>query len=353
MTAPTFIMKRIHPTIAILSVAILSYGLLIPSLGFYWDDLPMSWIRYQLGPEAMTRYFSSNRPVWGLLYQVTTRVLPHIPIYWQVFALILRALTGILAFGVFKNIWKNRLSFALIAAFFFLLYPGFNQQWGSYLYSHFFIVINFYLASFYFMLRALDDPRRARLFTILALIFSALNLWMMEYFFFAELVRPFIIFIALLDRQELRSTQNAIRRATFLWIPYLIVWLADLFWRMFIFNNQVYSTSLLSGLGTDFFGTLARLLQLILASFWTVSGAALGQVFQFPSPSVDGWRVTLLVGGVIVTVFALTFYVLRVAYTSNNGTPSRFHLCWAQVSSGRDCWNSSPRRAGNISLRAR
>ena len=39
----------------------------------------MSWIRYQLGPAAMTRYFSTNRPVWGMLYQLTTSVLPQIP----------------------------------------------------------------------------------------------------------------------------------------------------------------------------------------------------------------------------------------------------------------------------------
>ncbi len=49
----------------------------------------MSWIRYELGPEAMTRYFSTNRPVWGLLYQLTTRLLPQVPAYWQIFALAL------------------------------------------------------------------------------------------------------------------------------------------------------------------------------------------------------------------------------------------------------------------------
>ena len=300
-------MKRFISSTALLITAILAYGLLIPSLGFYWDDLPMSWIPYELGPEAMTRYFSSNRPVWGMLYQVTTRILPHIPLYWQVFALLLRALTGILFFAVVQRIWKGRDSVALIAAFIFLLYPGFNQQWGSYLYSHFFIVLNFFLASFYFTLRALDEPQRFRLHTALALLFSALNLWMMEYFFFAELVRPFILLAALLSRNEQRPIRSSFLR----WIPYFLVWLADLFWRMFIFNNQVYSASLLGDLRTDFFPTLARLVQLILASFWTVSGAALGQVFQLPSPSVDGWRATAMVAGVFVAVFALAFYVLR------------------------------------------
>ena len=303
-------MKRIHPAAVILVVAILSYGLLIPLLGFYWDDLPMSWIRYQLGPEAMTRYFSSNRPVWGLLYQVTTRILPHIPMYWQVFALLLRALTGLLAWGIFKRIWKDRDAFALVAGFFFLLYPGFNQQWGSYLYSHFFIVLNFYLASLYFMLRAMDDARRFRLFTALALLFSAFSLWMMEYFFFAELVRPVVIWIAMQNRGD-GNRPATILDASRRWLPYLLLWFADLFWRMFIFNNQVYSTTLLSDLRTDFLATLARLIQVIFASFWTVNGEALAQVFQLPNPSLDGLRTTGLVIVVIVVVFALALYVLR------------------------------------------
>jgi hypothetical protein len=227
---------------------------------------------------------------------------------------------------VVRRIWRDREAFALITAFFFLLYPGFNQQWGAYLYTHFFLVINFYLASFYFMLRALDDPRRVRLFTILALLFSALNLWMMEYFFFAELVRPFILFFALRDRDLYSGkgqTKSFLFHLSSLSIPYILLWLADLFFRLFVFNNTVYSASLLGDLKTDFFGAFAHLLQLMLASFWTVSGAALGQIFQLPSPLADGWRVTVMVAGVFVVVFALMFYVLRGTYTSK---PSSFIL---------------------------
>ena len=83
-------MKRLHPAVLLLITSILAYGILIPQLGFYWDDQPMSWIRYQLGPEAMTRYFSTNRPVWGWLYQVTTRLIPQVPVLWQIFALLWR-----------------------------------------------------------------------------------------------------------------------------------------------------------------------------------------------------------------------------------------------------------------------
>src|SRR5512142_1072155 len=180
--------KRPRPALILLLVAIIAYGLLAPQLGLYWDDLPMSWIRYELGSAAMARYFSTNRPVWGLLYQVTTRLLPQVPVYWQIFALIWRWLGAVVVWAIVRELWKDKPRFALTVALLFLLYPGFNQQWGSYLYSHFFIVIFFYLYSIYLSLLSVPQTITAGSTlrfdkTIPALIFSALNLWMMEYFF--------------------------------------------------------------------------------------------------------------------------------------------------------------------------
>jgi hypothetical protein len=150
------------PPLVLAIVAVLAYGLLLPQLGFYWDDMGISWIRFQLGPEAMERYFSTNRPVWGLLYQVTTRLFPQVPIYWQVFALFLRWLTGLLTWAVLRELFPKQPRLALGAALLFLVYPGFNQQSGAFLYSHFFIVLNFFLFSYYLMLRAWRDATGSR-----------------------------------------------------------------------------------------------------------------------------------------------------------------------------------------------
>src|SRR3990170_6442337 len=197
-------MKRFQPALILLITAILAYGLLIPQLGFYWDDLPMSWVRYQLGPQAMTQYFSTNRPIWGWLYQVTTRLLPHIPVYWQVFALFWRWLGALVLWAIVRKLWPDRQLTALSVSLFFLLYPGFNQQWGSFLYSHFFIVIFFFLCSLYLMLHG-GWANKA-----LAMLLAALNLWMLEYFFVLELGRPFVIWISLCG--ETLSTPQRLRR---------------------------------------------------------------------------------------------------------------------------------------------
>src|SRR6266508_2650849 len=159
-------MKRLHPALVLLLVAIIAYGLLAPQLGFYWDDLPMSWIRYELGPGAMTQYFSTNRPVWGLLYQITTRLIPQVPVYWQIFALIWRWLGAVAVWAIVRDLWKEKPRFALSVA----------------------------------------------------LLFSALNLWMMEYFFPLEFAR--IGFIWTLLRDEYPDPRQRIKPSLKLWTPY-------------------------------------------------------------------------------------------------------------------------------------
>jgi len=270
-------MKRVHPALILLIVAVLAYGLLIPQLGFYWDDLPMSWIRYELGPEAMTRYFSTNRPVWGLLYQVTTRLLPQVPAYWQVFALLWRWLGAVVVWALVRELWKDRPRFALSVALLFLLYPGFNQQWGSYLYSHFFIVLFFFLLSIFLMLRHKTIP---------ALVFSALNLWMMEYFFPLEFARVGFLWASL--RDEYPNPRDRIKPTLKLWTPYLAVFALAVLSRLFIFNNQIYGFGLMSKLQGAPLATLLSLLRDAFTSLWTVSFAAWGQAFQLPDPAVHG-----------------------------------------------------------------
>jgi hypothetical protein len=295
------------PPLLLALVAVLAYGLLIPQLGFYWDDMAMSWIRYQLGPEAMTQYFSTNRPVWGLLYQVTTRLFPQVPLYWQVFALFWRWLTGVLAWLVLRELFPRQPRLTLGAALLFLVYPGFNQQAGAYLYSHFFIVLNFFLFSNYLMLRARQGSYWLK--TGFGMLFSALNLWMHEYFFVLELMRPAVLWIAL--RDEDLDLRTRLRRTLGLWAPYLAVFVAAVFSRLFIFNNQVYEIG-----GDQAVTSPFKLLATIPSSLWTVTVAAWAQVFRLPDLTIDGPRTTLVYGAVALVTYGVLVLVLfsRQAY---------------------------------------
>jgi hypothetical protein len=273
-------MKYLRPSLILFAVAYLVYGLLIPQLGFYWDELPMIWIRYQLGAEAMMRYFSSNRPVWGLLYQITTHILPAVPIYWQVFALLWRWLGAVVVYAIVMKLWKDKPQSALGVALLFLVYPGFNQHWTSYLYGHFYIVLFFFLCSFLCMLLAIESPQRYWAWTIAGMLFSALNLWMMEYFYVLELARVGVILTAL--RDEPLTLRERIVRTLKLWLPYLGVFILSVLYRLFVFNNQVYGMGLTGQLKSAPVETLKTLTQSVLLSLRLVLKDAWLQMFVMP-----------------------------------------------------------------------
>lgn len=318
-------MKRLvsyltFPPLVLVIVAVLAYGLLLPQLGFYWDDLPMSWIRYQMGTEAMTQYFSTNRPVWGLLYQLTTRLFPQVPIYWQVFALFWRWLTSLLVWAAMRELFPKRTRMALSISLLFLLYPGFNQQWGAYLYSHFFIVLNFFLFSYYLMLRAARG--RYWLNTGFGMFFSALNLWMHEYFFALELMRPAVIWISL--REEDLDFRTRLRRTLSLWAPYLAVFVAAVVSRLFIFNNQIYEIG-----GSQAGSVSFNFLTTIPTSLWTVTVAAWSQVFRLPDLAVDGSRTTLVYGAIALVTYGVVIAAIFREQTESAERSVKKDSYWA------------------------
>ena len=278
-------MKTLRPYIVLFAVAILAYGLLIPQLGFYWDDLPISWISYQLGPEALTRYFASSRPVWGMLYQFTARVFPQVPMFWQVLALLLRWSCSAVVYAIMTKLWKDKPGMALGVALLFLVYPGFNQHYSAYLYSHFYIVLFCFLLSFFCMLRAYESPDRYWAWTIAGMIFSALNLFVMEYFFVPELTRVGVILIAIRDEQL--SLRERILRALKLWTPYLVVFVLGVVSRIFISNNQDYGMVLIDQLKSAPMDAIKSLTAMILLSLQLVLKDAWTQTLELPSVALN------------------------------------------------------------------
>ena len=304
-------------------IAVLAYGLFIWRHGFYWDDLPISWIRYELGVEAMKVYFSTSRPVWAVLYQITTSLIPQVPVYWQVFALFWRWLGLLLLWAVMQELWPGRKQMAIIVCLFFLLYPGFNLQFVSFLTSHYYIVVCIFLLSYLLMLRALRSQRYFWWLTAAAMVLSLLNLWMMEFFYFLELVRFFIILYALYRSSVGERFIQVLRRCLLNWIPYLLVFLINVFYRTFVFTNVAYQNVLLTELRANPMGTVFTLLKTVVSDLWLVSMKAWALAFQMPHPAVDGPLTTLLYALAVITTAVLVFIYLRLYVYDENRTDRR------------------------------
>ncbi|MBI4928265.1 MAG: hypothetical protein HY835_10900 [Anaerolineae bacterium] len=277
-------MRRLRPFLApafLLGLCILAYGLWIPRMGFYWDDFPILWIGETFGQAGLARYFSTVRPVWGLLYRLSIPLIGAQPLVWQALAVALRWLTGLLFWLLLRAVWPKRGSFAVWAAAIFVLYPGFSQQFISVVYSHFFIVLSAFLASLLLSLQALRRPERFLPYTLAAWALGLFNLLCLEYFFFLELLRPLLFFIVL--RQD-HPWKRALGQALTRWIPYAASLLGVMIWRTFFFQSGLYQPLFMQRLRANPLDAVLYLLGRIGGDMLLTGAQAWGNAFRLPTP---------------------------------------------------------------------
>ena len=94
--------------LAFLVACILSFGLLIPSLGFYMDDWPYVFYAYNKGIESLREMLLyDSRPFAAWLYILAFKTLGFKPIYWHITALLSRWVTVVLLWKILTSIWPN------------------------------------------------------------------------------------------------------------------------------------------------------------------------------------------------------------------------------------------------------
>ncbi|HSQ17564.1 MAG TPA: hypothetical protein VLM83_07705 [Anaerolineales bacterium] len=297
----------------LLAIAILCYGLLIPGLGFFWDDFPLSWIYDTYGVDGLERYFSTNRPYWGLLFRLTMPLLGGSPWAWQLFGLFWRWLSAVLLWLLLRRIWKQVPQVALWASLLFLVYPGFQQQHIPIIYGHLFLVFCCYLLSLYLNIWAMTTHSRWRWAGhALALASGLYQMLAMEYFFLLELLRPLVIWL-LLGGDSLPARKR-LKRTVLGWLPYVAIFGAAFIWRVFFFSFQTenYRMVFLDQLKEAPIPALGHLLGNIAQSFWVVLGQAWGSAFRIPDLNSLGLKSTALTVGVILTALVFVLAILIV-----------------------------------------
>lgn len=302
----------------LLALCMAAYGPLLTKLGFYWDDFPMSWIASTMGGAGLGRYFATNRPVWGLVYRITTPLLGNRPLNWQIFALLLRWITGLALWALLRLVWSrsgpqsgSRRVFAAWAAALFVVYPGFSQQYISFVYSHFFIILIVFLSSLVLMLLALRSPRWYWPFTILSMVVGLLNLVSMEYFFLLDLLRPLILWIVLSD--TIPDLRKRLGQTLLRWLPFLVVFGGAMYWRSVLFGFQTYQPALMSRVKANPLQAILQQLPIVLADIWKTSYGAWAKAFVLPDVLEIGARNLqrywlFVIAGALVAAAYLVFY---------------------------------------------
>jgi hypothetical protein len=228
----------------LLVVCVLAYGLLIPSLGFYWDDLPYALIYQRFGPGGYPAFVESDRPHSAWIFMSLTWLLGEQPLGYHIFGLGLYWVCVLLFWGFLRSLWPQHTKEALWAALLFAIYPGFLGQPKTIIYNHHFTAMALYLFSLIGTVKAVQNPKTegrwqsAWLWHVPAVLATAFSQFTIEYYLGWEAVR--IVTVWILLKRRTSNHKPRLREGLLNLAPYWLVTIGFLVWRVLIFRFPTY-----------------------------------------------------------------------------------------------------------------
>jgi hypothetical protein len=282
------ILNRSIPVVLLL-VTILAFGLLIPWLGYYWDDWAKILVSRMYGLGGYFAYYAEDRPISAWTHILFTPLVGQAPLGWQILTLLLRWLSGWGMWWSLNHLWPQARRQNFAATVLFLIYPVFTQQAVALTFHQQWLQYALFFVSLGAMISAWRLPRpRSRKFvalTLLSVITMLLQLSVTEYFAPLELVRPLMLwflFVPVASQAagaKAREVGQRLLKTLRAWAPYLVILAAYTIWRLFLIKlpgEDPYRANTLFDLISNPLATLGKYVTIIgvdeaqiLANTWT------------------------------------------------------------------------------------
>lgn len=297
--------KSIHPfwrsIIAIVSISLIAFIPLSNKLGFYYND----WhpVLGRLTNTSLLSLFKVDRPVVGIIYQVTTFILGDNPFFWQLFSISLRITAAIVFLTIVWQLWPKQWKQTAIMAILFAIYPGFMQQPIALTFSNHLIGLTFGLTSISLTIFLITHQWKTKLQGIL-ILFIALGLEMAylviyEYMIGLELVRWILIWYVLFPK-TLRSVRLNIKRWFFSTYYYFIPLGLFLYYRLFLFKSARPTTDIDNLINAYSYQPFQMIGKIIVDSFHALINTGIFAWFIPIYKSVEFVNFTyLIIGGIL------------------------------------------------------
>ena len=322
--------KTKHVPFVILVFLTASFGILIPSLGYYWDDWPMIWLGHLTGTSGYIDALAGDRPFLAGIYLLTTSVLNAAPISWQILALLSRWLTAVTLWWALKKLWPENEEQVAWIAFLFAVYPGFKQQSIAVIYSNGFFLLTAQFLSFGLMLQAIktQSKRKYWLLTAAGMLSLAACAFSTEYYIGLEMIRPLLIWLVI-DRPGQKLKKHLLHTLRH-WSPYLGTIILYLIWRVFIFAFPTYTPETLEELSANPLHSVLDLGNKVIQDIFTSGWRAWFSVFRFPSLTEFTSKSAILSWGIIFATagFAI-FYLIKLHPEKKNHNKRSKSTQWA------------------------
>jgi hypothetical protein len=301
--------KKFTIPAVLLLLVFLAYGLLVPWMGFYWDDWPFAWFLKFFGPAEFIESFRPFRPLLGPIFMMTTAIFGGHPVVWQILGLIIRFLLGLEVWWLLRKVWPTRQSSALWVVLLFTVYPAYGQQWVALTHiNQELIPLLFLLSSFIITTHILRNENAPKYFTAFAIVLQALGLFSTEYFFGLEILRYFFILVILAE--AISDRKDLLKKSILQWLPYFIVWIVNAAWTYSYHQSTAYSSYEINALSV--LSPLALVNEFITTLSLSGFTAWIGTFSIFAA--VDGSTTQVIAFAILLVSAVVVFLAMQANY---------------------------------------
>ncbi len=270
------------------AVAALLYLPLATHTGYYDDDWFSMYAGKVAGPQIFRQfYIMDSRPGRALVVVPLYMLFHGVPFYYALSAYVFRALGALSMLWLLRLLWPENKKETFLAALFFLIYPGFLSQPTPIDFQTHLVGIWMAFLSIGLSVKSIFTPNRLQRFLLWggAVLSGWFYLAQMEYYIRFEIIRV-LLFIMIFRRKNIGWKQNVL--STFKsWLPYAVIPVLFLIWRLFLFEGTRKVTDV---------------------------GLQLGKLTETPIHTSLAWIISLIQDIVNVTLLAWSVPLAQLAF---------------------------------------
>lgn len=223
--------------VLLFGLTLITYGVFIFSLGFYWDDWPTLLLSHIGDKTTIWNYYSFDRPFQSWTYYVLFPICGDSTFAWQLAGILFRCTAALSLYFTFIKVFpKQRVLFQWMAIL-FTVFPGFSGQFISLPYSSAFITLTIFGLSLLTMVQGIQSKKRSWVYFLVSIFLTLLSLLTVEYFAGLEVLRPILIFI--LVYREGQGKRQKFLKSIVTWLPFILIDLFFIYWRFILYPGSL------------------------------------------------------------------------------------------------------------------
>lgn len=303
-----FSSSKLFPFV-LLFLCVLTYGLLIPYLGFFWDDFPYLWFDHVAGPVGTVKALALDRPILGVFYILPLSILGESPIVWHFFSILCRWIFILSVFSFLNQVFPKHKTYNKFIILLFLVYPGFSQQYISVVYSHAFLIFALYFYSLFLFSKSIRTGKFIWL-GLISIVLSLICMAATEYVVGLEILKPLIIYKSIIENHHDSNLVEKIKKSIFLWMPYFVAGLLFVIYRIFFASSVLYKFQQLDKIAASPLETFCQFISKQFMNIYRATFMAWGQIFNPLSLMDSSSLFSILYIFILAIVAILSFFLI-------------------------------------------